>query len=160
MILHILSDFKIVIVYIQRTFFCFFFQLYPQQMEVPRSGVELELLLRPLPQAKQHWIWVASLTYTVAGCSTESLTHRERPGIEPSSSQTLCCVLNLLNQKGNSQRDFPKFTFPLYTYVVNILWSPWEAIIPLKTSVSHFMLNCLPYLMNTITVYSPTHQTP
>ena len=38
-----------------------------------------------------------------ASCSdTESLTHWTRPGMEPTSSQTLCWVLNTLSYNGNS----------------------------------------------------------
>ena len=43
-----------------------------------------------------------SVTYTTAHGSTRSLTHRARPGIEPTSSWMLCQVLNPLSHSGNS----------------------------------------------------------
>ena len=48
-----------------------FLELLWQHMEVPRLGVELELLL---------------LAYTTAHGNTGSLTHWERPGIKPATS--------------------------------------------------------------------------
>ena len=38
--------------------------------------------------------------------NTRILTHWERPGIEPASSQSLCCVLRLLSHNGNTQFYF------------------------------------------------------
>ena len=52
-------------------------------MEVPGLGVELELQLEPTPQPQQCQIWAASWG------NTRSLTHWERPGIEPASSWIL-----------------------------------------------------------------------
>ena len=43
----------------------------------------------PTPQPQQHGIWTMSLTYTATYGNAGSLTHWERPGIEPVSSWTL-----------------------------------------------------------------------
>ena len=52
-------------------------------MEVPRLGVKLEL---QLPLYHSHRIQAVSATYTTAHDNAISLTHSERPGIEPASS--------------------------------------------------------------------------
>ena len=46
-------------------------------------------------------IGAASVTYTTSCVNARSLTHWDRPGIDP-ASQGHFCVLNLLNCKGNS----------------------------------------------------------
>ena len=66
----------------------FFFWLHLLYMEVFRVVAESELPLRPLPQTQQHRIQATSATYTTACGNARSLTHRERPGIEPASSWT------------------------------------------------------------------------
>ena len=71
----------------------FFLQPHLQHMKV--LWVELEL---PTPQPQQHWIWAASTAY----CNARFLTQWTRPGIKPTSSWTICWVLNLLNHSGNS----------------------------------------------------------
>ena len=72
-----------------RTFFSFLVpHLHPRHMEIPRLGDELELQL-PTYTAIAMWIWAALAAYTTAHDSTRSLTHWERPGIEPSSSWIL-----------------------------------------------------------------------
>ena len=43
----------------------------------------------PIPQPQQRQIQVVSMTYTIAHGNTRSLTHWERPGIEPASSWIL-----------------------------------------------------------------------
>ena len=48
-------------------------------------------------------IWAASVNYIAAHSNTGSLTHWVRPEIEPTSSWTLCWVLNPVNHNGNSQ---------------------------------------------------------
>ena len=55
-----------------------------------------------MPQPQQRGIWAASGTYTRAHGKAGSLTHWARPGIEPTTSQTLCWVLNPLSHKRNS----------------------------------------------------------
>ena len=42
------------------------------------------------------------MTYATAWGNTGSLTHWAKPGIEPTTSRTLCWVLNPLNHSGNS----------------------------------------------------------
>ena len=58
--------------------------------------------LLPTPQPPQHQIRAMSLTYTTAHSNAGSLTHWAKPGIEPTSSWTLCWVLNPLSHNGNS----------------------------------------------------------
>ena len=75
-----------------RQVFCLsvvFLGLYPRHMEVLRLGVELKLQLPAYPQPQQLRIQAMSATYTKAHSSTGSLTHRARPGIEPTSSWIL-----------------------------------------------------------------------
>ena len=56
-------------------------------MEVPRLGVKSELKLPAYTTATaMQDLSCVSATYTTAHGNTESLTHRVRPGIEPSSS--------------------------------------------------------------------------
>ena len=73
---------------------------HPRHMEVPRLGVELELLLLwscchwPTPQLQQQQIRVMSGTYSTAHGNTGSLTHWARPGIKPTSSRILVGLVN------------------------------------------------------------------
>ena len=53
-------------------------------------------------QPRQCWIRATSMTSATACNSTRSLTHRARPGIEPTTSHTLCWVLNPLSHNGPS----------------------------------------------------------
>ena len=70
-------------------------------MEVPRLGDNPGLQLTHTQQSQ--WIWATSVNYTAACSSTtRSLTRRARAGIKPTSSQTLCQVLNPLTHKKNS----------------------------------------------------------
>ena len=55
-------------------------------MEVPRIGVESGYSCQPPPQPQQCGIQAASVTFTTAHGSAESLTHRAGPGIKPMSS--------------------------------------------------------------------------
>ena len=57
--------------------FFFFFFLWPYllPMEVPKPGVKLELQLKPTAQPGQHWIRVASSTYTTVCGNAGSLIH-------------------------------------------------------------------------------------
>ena len=56
---------------------------------------------RPVSQPWQHQIWGSLVTCAIVYGNPKSLTHWVRPGIKPSSLQTLCWVLNLLSHKGN-----------------------------------------------------------
>ena len=71
-------------------------------MEIPSPEVKSELQVQPYTTATAHLIRAASSTYAVPCGNSGSLTHWVRPGIEPTSSGTLCWVLNLLSHKGNS----------------------------------------------------------
>ena len=58
-------------------FYCVYFyppllQPHLQHMEVPRTGVKLELQLRPMPQPEQHQIQAESVTYTRARSNARS----------------------------------------------------------------------------------------
>ena len=82
----------------------FFFFLGPQlwHVEVPSQGSHQSCSYRPTPQPQQHGIQAASEPCVLACGNTGSLTQWARPGIEPTSSWTLCQVLNLLSYNGNS----------------------------------------------------------
>ena len=71
----------------------FFSRPHLCHMEVPGLVVKSELQ----PQPQQHWIQAPSVTYAAACGNTGSFTHWARPGIKPTSSWTLCLVLNPLN---------------------------------------------------------------
>ena len=75
-------------------------------MEVPRLGSNWELQLRPKPQPQKRCIPAASVTYTTVFGNGASLTRWARPGIKPSSSLTLCWVLNLLSHNSSSATPF------------------------------------------------------
>ena len=76
-------------------------------MEVPRLGLESELQLLVYTTAWLHQIWATSVTYAAACSNMRSLIHWARPGIKPTSSQTLYQALNLLSHNGNSTiREF------------------------------------------------------
>lgn len=77
-----------------------FFFLWPhvQHMEVPGVWVKSGLKLPIYSTATYHQIPAESADYAAA----ESLTQWMRPGMEPTSSGTLCQVLNLLSYNRNS----------------------------------------------------------
>ena len=52
-----------------------------------------------MPKPQQHGIQAASVTYTTAHSSAESLTLRARPGIEPSSSWKLVGFVSTVPQR-------------------------------------------------------------
>ena len=81
--------------------FLFFFGRVVQlwHMEVLELKVELEMQLRPQPQQCQ--VWAISATYSIAHGNTRPLTHWARPRIKPTSSQTLCWVLDHLSHNRN-----------------------------------------------------------
>ena len=84
-------------------FFLSFFTVTPAAHASSQTrGSNWSCSCRPTPQTKQHWIWVTSATYITAYSNAGSLTGRARPGIKPTSSRTLCWVLNLLSHNGNS----------------------------------------------------------
>ena len=63
-------------------FFSVILGLHPQHMEVPRLGVNLELLLLAYASATASQIWAASVTNTIA----QGNARYSRPGVEPVSS--------------------------------------------------------------------------
>ena len=83
--------------------FAFFLGPHQWHMEVPRLVVKSSFSCQPISQPLQLGIRAPSVTYAETHSNTGSLTHHTRPGIEPTSSQTLCCVLNLLS---SDKRDF------------------------------------------------------
>ena len=96
-------------------------------MEGPILEVDLELQLRPIPQPWQHWIWAMSVTYTAACSNARSLTHWARAGIQPSSSYTLCWVLNPLSHNRHSRSSsllFIVFLIVLFISVSLAVMSP------------------------------------
>ena len=91
-----------------------------RHMAVPRLGVELELQLGPMPQPWQCQIPTTSVAYAIACGNAECLTHWAAPGIEPTSSQTLCRVLNPLSHNVNSLPTYFKYDHSLYPVLLLI----------------------------------------
>ena len=60
--------------------------LQARHVEVPRLGLNRSCSCRPTLELQQCRIQAVSATYTTAQGNTRSLTHRERPRIEPSTS--------------------------------------------------------------------------
>ena len=89
-------SFKVKNKLLQLFVFIFFFSLWPHlwHMEVPGLGSNWS--------CSQCWFQAASVTYATAYSNAGSLTHWERPGIEPTSSQRQCQVLNPLSNKEKS----------------------------------------------------------
>ena len=73
-------------------------------MEIPRLGLNWSCSRRPIPQPRH--LQAASAAYTTAHSSTRSLTHRVRPGIEPTSSWILVRFVTTRPQK-----DLQRFCF-------------------------------------------------
>ena len=74
-----------------------FFSLYGHTWGIRKFlgwRVKQSCSYQPTPQPQQHGIRATSATYA-SGCGNAgSLTHWARPEVEPSSSRTLCWVLN------------------------------------------------------------------
>ena len=60
----------------------------------PRGWIQAAAASLHHRQTQQSRIWAASATYTAALGNARSLTHWARPGMEPTSSWTLCWVLS------------------------------------------------------------------
>ena len=81
-------------------FFCFFLGLHLQHMEVPRLQVKGQIGAATASLYHNHRnarIWTMFAAYTIAQGNAILLTHRARPGIEPTSSWILvgsvtCCA--------------------------------------------------------------------
>ena len=118
-------------------FFSFFFfssslfnPCFLRHMEVHRPEIKLELQLQ---------------AYITAWGNNGTLTHWTRPGIKPSTSWTLCQVLNPLSHNGNSLNIYffeLMFLFPLDIHpevelLDHIMVVPslvfWETSIPFST---------------------------
>ena len=94
----------LVLPYLPLVFYSFFF-LGPHlhHTEVPGAWGQMELQLPTYTTVMQHQIQAASATHATACCNARSLTHWMRPGIQPTSLRTLCCVLNPLSHIRNSK---------------------------------------------------------
>ena len=68
---------------------------------------------RPTSQPQQHQIQAASVTFSKMCSSTGSLTNSARPRIKPTSTRTLCQVLNLLCHIRNSPNARFKASLPI-----------------------------------------------
>ena len=84
-------------------FVLFCFMSAPTAYGSPQPRVELELQLPAYATATATAIPVGavSVTYTMAHSNAGSLTHQEKPGIKPATSQTLCQAFKLLSHNGN-----------------------------------------------------------
>ena len=70
------------------SFFCFLGP-YLWHIEVPGLGSNRSCSHWPTAQPQQCQIWAASSNYNTAHSNARSLTHWERPGVEPTSSWIL-----------------------------------------------------------------------
>ena len=93
------------------SFFSFFLLLlllllfFLGHTEVARLGFQLELQLPPTPRPQQCRIPATSVTYTIAH-TARSLTHWERPGIEPITSWFLVGFVSTVPQWELQNGDF------------------------------------------------------
>ena len=112
--------------------FLFLFSLWPhlQHMEVPRPGIKSELQLPAYTTATATWIWATSMTYTTAFGNAGFLTCWANSGIEPASSGTLCCVLNLLSHNWNSYvcHFWSVFLSPIQSKISSISFTSAEKL--------------------------------
>ena len=91
-------------------------RLYPQHMEIPRLGVELELQLPAYATATATWdpsgicdMGSEWYFYTTAHSNAGSLTHWARTGIKPVSSWILVRFINHWAMKGTSPEASPLY---------------------------------------------------
>ena len=101
-------------------FLFLFFFLWPHLgiWKFPGYRLNQSCSCRPTPQPPQCQIRATSANY-----AARSLTHWARPGIEPTSSQTLFWVLDLLRYDGNSGQGFLKTV--LGEWIIGCLISSW-----------------------------------
>ena len=127
--------------------FFFFSGPHPRHMEVPSYGSNWSYSRRPTPQPQQCQIWAASASYTTAHSNTGSLTHRARPGMEPTTSWFLVGFISTI-----PWRELPKWSFLLWTrketfvmltkiistwrkyqniyfHLTNIFWQLWYSVV-------------------------------
>ena len=96
--------------------------LQPQHMEVPRlrgESLELQMLAHATGTAKLCWISATSATYTTAWGNTGSLTHWERPGIEPKSSWIL---VRFVTSEPQWELQHFSLSFSLVTILCTLPW--------------------------------------
>ena len=99
-----------------------FLGLHPQNMEVPRLGLNQSYSCQPTLQPQQCKIPAASVTCTTVHGNMASLTHQVRPGIKPTSSWILIgfitaesgwellgeCFLNIISSFKQKVRGKPE----------------------------------------------------
>ena len=110
---HHLQIFSPILCVVFLFFFCLFFVLHLQHMEVPGLGVESELQLPAYATATamQDSSYIYNLRHTLWQC--QILTHWVRPEIKPISLCILCQVLNPLSHNGNSLFFFFKIALAI-----------------------------------------------
>ena len=87
--------------------FCFSFYGHTCSIwKFPGLGSNQSHSCRPTPQPQQCQIPDSSATYAAACSNTRSSTHWVRPGIEPTSSWTLCWVLTCWTTDGTLALEF------------------------------------------------------
>ena len=91
---HIIVDPLYFSFFFLRVFWSFFLGLCLRQMEVSRLGVKSEPYLQATATATATWNPSCVYDYTVACGNAGSLTHWERPGIEPTSSWMIVGFIN------------------------------------------------------------------
>ena len=104
----------------------------------------------PQPHPQQLGIQGAPETYATACNTIGSLTHWRRPGIEPESSQTLCQVLNLVSDNGNSPSSlyYSLFLFPVCVncvcvHVVCVCVCMFDKITKVQKALSFFTIGLI-----------------
>ena len=97
-------------------------RLYVWHMEVPRLGVQLELLLLAYTTAKATWDRAASRTYTAAHSNARFLTHWARPGIETTSSWILVSLLPLSHDENSRVGLFLSSLLCTMSVLFPVLW--------------------------------------
>ena len=94
-------------------YFVFFLGPYYWHMEIPRLGLNQNCSRWPTPQLQQWWIWAWFSTFTTAHSNARSLTHWERPEIEPASLWMLIRFVS--TEQGRELREL-HFIFYYYFF--------------------------------------------
>ena len=85
-------------------FYIYFLGPHPWHMEVPRLGVKLELQLPSYTRATAIPHPSLPVAYATAPGNVESLTHRGRPGIKPTSSWILVRFVTCWDTMGTMKK--------------------------------------------------------